>query len=553
MSVRARWIALGLVLMTTGVSERGSTMVAQAAKPPEQPHTLTQPIHVEASRNIASKRLSHAPHTQPLNPVLAGLTPLLSPLKLAQLGQSDITNPIVPELIVPIGQGETGRVDLDNLPPAGIVNALEEAQSFQFASYFNAGLYGQTVTAEQIAERLNQLARLTGQRAAIIYTYITPKGLVLVAVLPQNSVGAQKPFRVLTASLDPTRLAQASSPDAPWLIRKQIPEALPADVQRIAREFRTEVSDPRKIRTTSYRPAAEQLYRWLVAPFKAELEANRIDTLVFCLDEGLRSLPVSALYDGQQFLVEQYNLALIPSFSLTNTRYERLGLNQAMLGMGISESTGGLSPLPAVAVEVPALTNQIWRGESKLNQQSTLDNLIQLTGTGQFRILHLATHAEFKRGDVNRSFIQLWNSRLQLSQLRQISRKSGWNPTLGLLVLSACQTALGSSEAELGFVGLAVQSGVETALGSLWRVSDEGSLGLMTGFYQQLAINATRSASLRQAQLAMLRGEIRINNGELRLPGQLQLALPAESRNVGNIDFKHPYYWSAFQLVGNWN
>jgi len=60
------------------------------------------------------------------------------------------------------------------------------------------------------------------------------------------------------------------------------------------------------------------------------------------------------------------------------------------------------------------------------------------------------------------------------------------NPDLALLVLSACRTALGDTEAEYGFAGLAVQSGVDAAIASLWYANDIGTLGLMSEFYGQL-------------------------------------------------------------------
>lgn len=60
------------------------------------------------------------------------------------------------------------------------------------------------------------------------------------------------------------------------------------------------------------------------------------------------------------------------------------------------------------------------------------------------------------------------------------------NPQVELLVLSACRTALGDREAELGFGGLAVKSGAKSALGSLWYVDDGGTLGLISEFYGQL-------------------------------------------------------------------
>jgi CHAT domain-containing protein len=55
---------------------------------------------------------------------------------------------------------------------------------------------------------------------------------------------------------------------------------------------------------------------------KSSLDALDIDTLIFCMDGGLRQLPMAALHDSKQFLIENYSIGSIPSVSLTNTRYQ---------------------------------------------------------------------------------------------------------------------------------------------------------------------------------------------------------------------------------------
>ncbi|MGL4375208.1 MAG: CHAT domain-containing protein, partial [Microcoleaceae cyanobacterium] len=164
-------------------------------------------------------------------------------------------------------------------------------------------------------------------------------------------------------------------------------------------------------------------------------------------------------------------------------------------------------------------------------------------------ILHLATHGIFQAGEPNNSFIQLWNSRLLLNQIRELKL---YDPPVELLVLSACRTALGDKDAELGFGGLAVQAGVKTALASLWSVSDEGTLALMTQFYHQLKTAPIKAAALRQAQISMLRGEVRIEGGTLRgLSRGDSVILPENSRALNNTTFVPPYYWAAFTRIGS--
>jgi CHAT domain-containing protein len=164
-------------------------------------------------------------------------------------------------------------------------------------------------------------------------------------------------------------------------------------------------------------------------------------------------------------------------------------------------------------------------------------------------MIHLATHAEFNPGTAEDSYIQLWDSKLRLSQMQEL----GWdNPAVDLLVLSACRTAVGNPEAEMGFAGLAVASGVKSALASLWSVSDEGTLTLMTEFYNHLQNAKVKSQALRQAQLAMLRGEVKIEAGQLRGSGMRgSVALPPEMANLTNTNLSHPYYWSGFTMIGS--
>jgi CHAT domain-containing protein len=210
------------------------------------------------------------------------------------------------------------------------------------------------------------------------------------------------------------------------------------------------------------------------------------------MDKDLRSIPLAALHSGQEFLVEKYSISLMPSLSLTDSHYRDIKDSQVM-AMGVSQFTDQ-KPLPAVPVELSVITEQLWKGKSFLNQAFTLENLRLQRQQQRFGIVHLATHAEFEPGAADNSYLQLWDTKLRLKQLQQLD----WGePPVDLLVLSACRTAIGNEQAELGFAGLAVQAGVKSALASLWYVSDEGTLALMSEFYQQLRIAPIKSEALR--------------------------------------------------------
>ncbi|MFB2972984.1 CHAT domain-containing protein [Aerosakkonema sp. BLCC-F183] len=420
------------------------------------------------------------------------------------------------------------------------VQMFEELQAVEFGQYFGTNFFGQTVSPEEISQSLCNLAETTGKKAAVLYVISLEKQLELLLVLP-----------------NPRRCTETSSKqndNSTLFVRKIVTAANRKNLQTVAKQFRAEVTNPNL--SNDYRAFAQKLYEWIVAPVQPELAANKIDSLIFSMDAGLRSLPIAAFYNGQNFLIEQYNLALIPSFSLTDTRYIPVA-NSRILAMGISKSTQSQSPLPAVAVEVPTLTNILWQdGQSFLNEESTLEKLESLSRQQRFGIIHIATHAEFQPGKVSESYIQLWNYKLKLDRLKEISRQLEWHksPKVEMLVLSACRTALGDEQAELGFAGLAVQAGVKSAVGSLWYASDVGSLGLMTEFYHKLRTAPIKAEALREAQLAMLKRQVRLQGGDLLLSDGRRIPLPPEIASGGEtIILSHPYFWSGYTMIGNWN
>ena len=330
------------------------------------------------------------------------------------------------------------------------------------------------------------------------------------------------------------------------LIYRSVPDASRETILEVARKLRVEITSPIRRIGKNYLQPAQQLYEWIITPLAEDLQRLEIDTLVFSLDGGLRSLPVAALHDGEEFLVENYSMALIPSVNLVDTTYQSVK-NARVLAMGASKFEE-LPPLPAVPVEVSTITSQR-SGSAFLNEAFTEENLRQQRSRFPYPIIHLATHGEFQPGAIGNSYIQLWNSQLRLDNLREL----GWNqPPVELLVLSACQTALGDEDAELGFAGLAVQAGVKSALASLWYVSDEGTLALMSSFYHYLENVEIKAEALRQAQVAMLKGEARIEDGVLVFPGMPGgIPLPPELSYLGTRDLSHPYFWSAFTTIGS--
>ncbi len=312
-------------------------------------------------------------------------------------------------------------------------------------------------------------------------------------------------------------------------------------------QLRREITNPLRTHTTTYLAPAQSLYKILIEPLKSDLNTQGITNLVFLAESGLRSLPYSALHDGKQFLIEQYSIGLMPSLGLTQTDYRNLS-NASLLMVGVSQKTQDQTALPMVQTELNTIS-QIWNNSTQyLNDRATRSTLTTAKQAQNFQIVHLATHANFVSSKPNDAYIQLWNDRLQLGQMKELA----WNkPGLDLLVLSACRTAVGDRESELGFAGLAVKTGVKTAIASLWSVNDTATMSLMSKFYDGLLRSPVKGEALRQAQLAMIRGTVTIQDNQLLGVGTTGAITLPEETTSGNTKFTHPYFWAAFTVVGN--
>lgn len=329
-------------------------------------------------------------------------------------------------------------------------------------------------------------------------------------------------------------------------------------MERLAQALRQEIATPSSLNSQRYLNISQRLYQWIIQPLEETFADREVNNLLFVLETGLRTLPIAALHDGEQFLIEKYSAGLAPSISLTNLVYRDVRGSQ-MLAMGASEfPQQNQNPLPMVPVELETLVGPqgIWSGQQVLNQnfnRTTLQE--QSQGYG---VIHLATHADFAPGSLDRSYIQLYNDRFSLPNLRNLNwRTSNQDNPVELLTLSACQTAVGNNEAELGFAGLAVQAGVKSALASLWYVSDAATTSLMTQFYRNLKAVPVKAEALRQAQIAMARGQVQVEGDRLVGEGLQGTVLEGLTLPEGSLagletqDFSHPYYWSAFTLVGS--
>lgn len=420
--------------------------------------------------------------------------------------------------------GSEMRKILDRGDLTEAVTRIEQDWEEDFQKYFAQNFSGRSQSAAAIAKALSRLSVQTKKNSALIYAIPRTDQLELILILPDRPP-----------------------------IHRSVPEAKQQKLLSVAKQFSSEITNPIKINTTSYLAPAQTLYKWIIAPLETDLQTAKIETLLFCVGQGLRTVPLAAMHDGQQFLIQKYSLSRIPAFKLTDINYADIRSAQVLaMGASIFAETSNQEPLPAVPLELSAIAQQ-WPGQSFINEDFTIVNLQSQRLQQRYGIIHLATHAEFMPGTPNKSYIQFWDTQLGLDQMRDLK----WNnPPLELLVLSACRTAIGDKEAELGFAGLALQSGAKSALASLWYVSDAGTLALMTEFYQNLKVSKPKdppiikAEAMRRSQIAAIEGKVNIENSKLRT-SRREILLPPSIPKLDTKNLSHPYYWAAFSIIGS--
>jgi CHAT domain-containing protein/tetratricopeptide (TPR) repeat protein len=329
--------------------------------------------------------------------------------------------------------------------------------------------------------------------AAVLYPIILPDRLAVIVSAPGQ------PLQV------------HSSPIA----RKQLEDLLDKTLE----SFNPLYSDQERLQLS------QKFYDWLIRPVESTITNSKASTLVFVLDGGLRHLPISALHDGQQYLIEKYNVALAPGLHLLeSTASVRQPEAKVLLG-GLTEARQGFSALPGVSQEAQAVKEKA-QASVFLNETFTTKNLEGRIRSDTYPVVHFATHGQFS-SNLDNTFLLTWNERVNIEELRTMLKNQselGRKP-IELLILSACETAAGDNRAILGLAGIAVRSGARTTIATLWAVNDAATAEAMVQFYQELSKqDFTKAGALRQAQLKLLR----------------------------NPEYSHPYYWAPFVLIGNW-
>ncbi|MGA7932790.1 MAG: CHAT domain-containing protein [Kovacikia sp.] len=350
---------------------------------------------------------------------------------------------------------------------------------------------------------------LVDSKAAVIYTVVLEDSSYLILRLPDGSL---KKYAILV---------NAGAPEAPTS-----PSAANPLVAIGSEQLQVKIDQLRllleKRSTDEYLTAAQEIYDALIRPIEADLKTTNPETLVFINDGVLRKVPMAALHDGRQFLIEKYPIATTPSLSLTTRRpFQRSNTKALILGLTLEQAP--FAALPNVGAEVNGV-QKILGGTELVDQAFTLEGMQRRLEKSNYPIIHMATHGKFG-ADAASTFLLAYRDRITINQLDEVLRTGDNRQPVELLTLSACQTAAGDNRAALGIAGIAVRAGVKSALATLWFINDQATVPLIEEFYTHLLQpDTTKAEALRQAQLKM----------------------------IGDRAYNHPAVWSPFILIGNW-
>jgi len=282
------------------------------------------------------------------------------------------------------------------------------------------------------------------------------------------------------------------------------------ELNRKIAEFRRLLRAP----NTDPKPAAQELYKILVAPIASDIEQAGAKTLMLSLDGNLRYLPFGALHDGKSYLVEGFRLPIYTEVTKNNLLV-RVNKNWRVAGLGVTRSIGEFKALPGVRQELSNIVrsrNMIdgaLPGEAYLDHEFTEHRFRDVTHRN-FQVLHIASHFVFSPGTEINSFLLLGDGKqITLGDIRT----GNWNfANVDLLTLSACDTGMGGGRDEKGreiegFSVIAQQQGAKSVLATLWSVADQSTSIFMQELYRSRQEKSlTKADALREAQLALING-----------------------------------------------
>lgn len=228
----------------------------------------------------------------------------------------------------------------------------------------------------------------------------------------------------------------------------------------------------------------------------------------------LHQVPFHALFDGERYLLERFEISYAPSATVYAICQERPSLDFGDPGrslvMGVEDPT-----IPNATGETRAVAGHLTSAEVRVGRRATVASFYEKASG--CNVLHLACHGLFRDDNPMFSSLKLDDGWVTAADALQLDLNGA------LVTLSACESGrsevIGGDEI-IGLTRAFLGAGAATLAVSLWLVQDETTAELMDAWYGRLRDGISRASALREAQL-----EIKDR-------------------------YPHPYYWAPFVLIG---
>ena len=253
-----------------------------------------------------------------------------------------------------------------------------------------------------------------------------------------------------------------------------------------------------------------RLHALVWAPLESVLSGCRRVLVVPHAQLGL--LPFAALHDGECFLANRHQLAVVPS-----ARLAMRGLVRQPVRPQRAVVLGESSRLAHAAREARFVAELFPEGRAFVGESATIATL-RANASGA-DVLHLACHGQFRSDNPMFSALHLHDGPLTVEVAESLSLQPG------IVALSACETGmaeLGTGDEMVGLVRAFLVAGAARVLASLWPVDDAVTAHFMASFYGALCCGESPGSALSTAQVEVMR------------------------------QHPHPFYWAAFTLHGGW-
>ncbi len=292
----------------------------------------------------------------------------------------------------------------------------------------------------------------------------------------------------------------------------------------------------------------------MLRPIAGHLEQADPDVVLLSMDQELRYIPVAALHDGTQWVAQRWPTAVItPSSTMHLDQVLEGAPRVAALGLSESRRVGDLDfpALGQVPAELAAVREQV-PGEVFQDAAFTKEGLGRALRSDAPWV-HIASHFHLEAA-MDDSFLLLADGPMTLAELGTNHQQYPLLD-LDLLVLSACNTAVGTFAADgaeiEGLASVAQQGGAWSVLATLWPVADRSTATWMAALYQHRNQGVSKAEAIQKVQLAFIAGEHAASAVGAPDPDRSRRVV-AGPRQGASIGWAHPFYWAPFVLMGAW-